>query len=106
MSGRYVQSENSFDVYAGKCYTKYKEKIMVQGFIKDTIPMHQKRVGGIRRPVICEQNGNYYKSCFEASDHLGMSRESVAMIVGGHRKTSRGFSFRYATDEEIKKAEG
>lgn len=61
---------------------------------------------GVRIPVICEETGMYYRSLVDAASDVGLKS------VGGIRKaikeswrTSGGYHWRLATEQEIRKEE-
>ena len=53
------------------------------------------------KPVYCITNNTYYLSGLMAAKELNLDSSIIAKICLGKSHTTKGFTFRYATQEEI-----
>jgi len=56
------------------------------------------------RPIICKNTGDFFLTSFDAAKWAGCSRSAISMQLIGKNASCMGYSFRYATTEEIQKA--
>lgn len=53
------------------------------------------------KPVVCVETGAVYRSGREASNKTGICQGNINQCCLGHRKTARGFHWKYAESEVI-----
>lgn len=56
------------------------------------------------KPMVCEQNGLYASSMVAMALAMKISYPLMAKFMAGKCKHAKGYTFRYATVEEIKEA--
>lgn len=71
----------------------------------DKKPMEDNLPRGAKgRPMICEQTGRYEPSMASMAISMRISYPLMAKFMAGKCKHAKGYTFRYATSEEIAEA--
>lgn len=68
---------------------------------KETISNSSKKRG--EKYIICNETDVIYNSVSDMSEKLNINKQNIYIVLKGKQKSTKGYSFRYATDEEIKK---
>lgn len=97
----YLQKDDTDIDYSFRLPKLSRENIIAHSINKRSQEIDQEKRKRCIKPVLCMDNNTIYESGVLAAKELGISNKSISECCIGKTKTTKGYKFRFATNEDF-----